>query len=191
MHCFSNFQLVVVKFTLCNFSTFFVVLKTGLEVDPSIIERLTSISQRLRTVEAKNDEISQRLIEAYIHNDRKDNGTKVGKTPFTNNTQLTVPSIYNYMSHLLGSKNSLVPKFELSSGRHGGMSLMLTCYIYIYSQALLLRKISESPSGDRTRDHLVSRQARYQCATENSVSTRRKVFYRDLVRVMILCLLRT
>ncbi|CAB3980785.1 alpha-1,3-mannosyl-glyco 4-beta-N-acetylglucosaminyltransferase A-like [Paramuricea clavata] len=35
-----------------------------------------------------------------------------------NNSQLTLPSIYNYMSHLLGSKNSLVPAFQLSAGRH-------------------------------------------------------------------------
>lgn len=95
-------------------------------MDPSIIARLTSISKRLRSVEAKNDEISQKLIEAYIHNDKKDNKTKVGDEHFMNNTQLTVPSIYNYMSHLLGSKNSLVPTFELSSGRHGGMYFTLT-----------------------------------------------------------------
>ena len=60
---------------------------------------------------------------------------------------------------------------------------------YMCSQALLLRKISGSPNGNRDRDLLVSRQARYHCATENSVLGER--FYRDLVRVMMLCLLHT
>ena len=96
-------------------------------MDPSIIQRLTSISRRLRGVEAKNDELSQKLIEAYIRSDSKNkNETIVGNAPFTNNTQLTVPSIYNYMSHLLGSKNSLVPTFERSSGRRGGIWFCVT-----------------------------------------------------------------
>ena len=99
-----------------------------MEVDPSIIERLKSLSIRLRYAESKNDEVSQNLISlrssSYRHavrtNDVKNNRTKIRNTDFMNNSQLTLPSIYNYMSHLLGSKNSLVPAYQLSAGRHGG-----------------------------------------------------------------------
>ena len=121
-------------------------------MDPSIIQRLTSISRRLRGVEAKNDELSQKLIEAYIRSDSKNkNETIVGNAPFTNNTQLTVPSIYNYMSHLLGSKNSLVPTFERSSGRRGGIWFCVTdlivhwlyvAYMDIKSETYLYVQIS-------------------------------------------------
>ncbi|CAB3980784.1 alpha-1,3-mannosyl-glyco 4-beta-N-acetylglucosaminyltransferase A-like [Paramuricea clavata] len=100
------------------------VLTSGVEVDPSIIERLKILSIRLRLVESKNDDISQSLISirssSYHHyaSDTKNNNTKVRDVDFMNNSQLTLPSIYNYMSHLLGSKNSLVPAFQLSAGRH-------------------------------------------------------------------------
>jgi hypothetical protein len=98
-------------------------------VDPSIIERLKILSIRLRLVESKNEDVSQSLISirssSYHHytSDTENNNTKVRDADFMNNSQLTLPSIYNYMSHLLGSKNSLVPAFQLSAGRHAGMVL--------------------------------------------------------------------
>ncbi|XP_028401852.1 alpha-1,3-mannosyl-glycoprotein 4-beta-N-acetylglucosaminyltransferase A-like [Dendronephthya gigantea] len=102
------------------------VLKTGVEVDPSIIERLKGLSMRLRLVESKNDEVAQNLISirssSSLHQYKsalRNNRTKIKDAEFLNNTQLTLPSIYNYMSHLLGSKNSLVPATQVSAGRHG------------------------------------------------------------------------
>jgi hypothetical protein len=87
---------------------------------------------RLRNAESRNDEVSQNLISlrssSYHHTVRtgegKNNRTNIQNyADFMNNSMLTLPSIYNYMSHLLGSKNSLVPTYHLSAGRHGGMML--------------------------------------------------------------------
>ena len=106
-----------------------VVLKTGVEVDPSIIERLKVLARRLRNIEAKNNEVSQSVISlrsstmGNFPGDTKSNNTKVRNADLMNDTQLTLPSIYNYMSHLLGSKNSLVPAFHLSAGRSGGIEI--------------------------------------------------------------------
>ena len=122
-------KLILFSFTFC------IVLTSGVEVDPSIIERLKSLSIRLRHVESKSDEVSQRLISirSSSHHeysrDTKNNKTKVQNVDFMNNSQLTLPSIYNYMSHLLGSKNSLVPAYHLSAGRHAGMVLYILLFI--------------------------------------------------------------
>lgn len=99
-----------------------------MEVDPSIIERLKGLSIRLRLVESRNDEVAQNLISmrssSSFHQYKsaiKNNTTEIQDAEFLNNAQLTLPSIYNYMSHLLGSKNSLVPATQVSAGRHGGI----------------------------------------------------------------------
>lgn len=100
------------------------VLKTGIEVDPSIIERLKDLGARLRTVESKNDEVAQDLISirsSSLYNEHNTQNKTVQRSGLylDNTSQLVVPSIYNYMSHLLGSKNSLVPAYQVSKGRHG------------------------------------------------------------------------
>lgn len=94
-------------------------------MDPSIIERLKDLGIRLRTVESKSDEVSQNLItirSSSFYNGQGSNKTSL-QAPglfLGNNSQLVLPSIYNYMSHLLASKNSLVPAHQVSKGRHGG-----------------------------------------------------------------------
>lgn len=100
------------------------VLKTGIEVDPSIIERLKDLGIRLRGVESKSDEVSQNLItirSMSLYNRQNTNRTEIQASGLflDNRTHLVLPSIYNYMPHLLASKNSLVPAYHVSKGRRG------------------------------------------------------------------------
>ncbi|XP_046852014.1 alpha-1,3-mannosyl-glycoprotein 4-beta-N-acetylglucosaminyltransferase B-like isoform X2 [Xenia sp. Carnegie-2017] len=100
------------------------VLRTAVEVDPSILIRMKEMSARLRSAESKNDAVAQTLIslrESSFQSSHKKstNKTSLRNLAFSNNKELTLPSIYNYMSHLLKNPKSLVPEILLSAGRSG------------------------------------------------------------------------
>lgn len=86
---------------------------------------MKEMSARLRSAESKNDAVAQTLISLressfQSSHEKSTNKTFLRNLAFSNNKALTLPSIYNYMSHLLKNPKSLVPEILLSAGRSEG-----------------------------------------------------------------------
>ena len=102
------------------------MLRAGVEVDPSIIDRLKDLGIRLRGAESKNDALAQHLISLRTSGSlsasagNKTSHGEVAEMFHDNNSQLVFPSIYNYLPHLLGSKKALSFVRHKSQHRTGG-----------------------------------------------------------------------
>lgn len=101
-------------------------------VDPTILQRLKTVKERLRDAEFLNSARSQELIslKAELAKVIAQNAKISGKNKsylnnsflksVTDSSLLSLPSIYNQMPHLLDSSDSLVPSLQVSKDRVGG-----------------------------------------------------------------------
>ena len=104
------------------------------QVDVELIKKMQSLRDRLRDAEFQNSARSQELIslkaqltelEAMKNTRTKDESVpndiqNSSKLFFDNQSVLRLPSIYNFMPHLMDSPHSLKPALHISRDRQGG-----------------------------------------------------------------------
>ena len=104
------------------------------QIDVELIKKIQSLKDRLRDAEFQNSARSQELIslkaqltalEAEKNRRTSDKSTTNGfknssRIFFEGQNVLRLPSIYNFMPHLMDSPNSLKPALHISKDRQGG-----------------------------------------------------------------------
>ena len=103
-------------------------------VDVELIKKIQSLRDRLRDAEFQNSARSQELISLKaqltemeaVKNTRTKNKSVPDKFQnsssifFDSQSLLRLPSIYNFMPHLMDSPHSLKPALHISRDRQGG-----------------------------------------------------------------------
>lgn len=104
------------------------------QVDVELIKKIQSLRDRLRDAEFQNSARSQELISLKAQltemEAAKNTRTKNKSNPndfenssrifFDGQSVLHLPSIYNFMPHLMDSPSSLKPALHISKDRQGG-----------------------------------------------------------------------
>lgn len=104
------------------------------QVDVELIKKIQSLRDRLRDAEFQNSARSQELISLKAQltemEAAKNTRTKNKSNPndfenssrifFDGQSVLRLPSIYNFMPHLMDSPSSLKPALHISKDRQGG-----------------------------------------------------------------------
>lgn len=104
------------------------------QVDVELIKKIQSLRDRLRDAEFQNSARSQELISLKAQltemEAAKNTRTKNKSNPndfenssrifFDGQSVLRLPSIYNFMPHLMDSPSSLEPALHISKDRQGG-----------------------------------------------------------------------
>ena len=110
-------------------------------VDVELIKKIQSLRDRLRDAEFQNSARSQELIslKAQLTEMEAAKNTRTMNKPIPNKFQnssniffdsrslLRLPSIYNFMPHLMDSPHSLKPALHISRDRQGGELMLLIC----------------------------------------------------------------
>lgn len=110
-------------------------------VDVELIKKIQSLRDRLRDAEFQNSARSQELIslKAQLTEMEAAKNTRTKNKPIPNKFQnssniffdsqslLRLPSIYNFMPHLMDSPHSLKPALHISRDRQGGELMLLIC----------------------------------------------------------------
>ena len=106
-------------------------------IDPDIIKKIQSLRDRLRDAEFQNSARSQELISLKAQlselETAKAKNTRTSNKSHSNGSEnspsriffegqniLRLPSIYNFMPHLMDSPGSLKPALHVSRDRQGG-----------------------------------------------------------------------
>lgn len=104
------------------------------QVDVELIKKIQSLRDRLRDAEFQNSARSQELISLKAQLTEMEAATntrtknKSNPNDFENSSRiffdgqsvLRLPSIYNFMPHLMDSPSSLKPALHISKDRQGG-----------------------------------------------------------------------
>ena len=104
------------------------------QVDMELIKKIKSLKDRLRDAEFQNSARSQELISLKAQltemeaakNTRTKNKSSandfqdLSKIVFDSQSILRLPSIYNFMPHLMDAQGSLKPALHISRDRQGG-----------------------------------------------------------------------
>lgn len=110
-------------------------------VDVELIKKIQSLRDRLRDAEFQNSARSQELIslKAQLTEMEAAKNSRTKNKPIPNKFQnssniffdsqslLRLPSIYNFMPHLMDSPHSLKPALHISRDRQGGELMLLIC----------------------------------------------------------------
>lgn len=125
-------------FALCVLIIYFILgLQQPIEsnqVDVELLMKIKSLRDRLRDAEFQNSARSQELIslKAQLTEMEAAKNTRTKNKSSANNFQnlsrivfdsqsiLRLPSIYNFMPHLMDSQGSLKPALHISRDRQGG-----------------------------------------------------------------------
>ena len=122
---------------MCLLISFILGLQQPIEtnqVDVELIKKIQSLRDRLRDAEFQNSARSQELISLKAQltemEAAKNTRTKNKSSPngsqnssrifFDSQSILRLPSIYNFMPHLMDSPGSLKPALHVSKDRQGG-----------------------------------------------------------------------
>ena len=116
------------------------------QIDEELIKKIHSLKERLRDAEFQNSARSQELIslkaqltaleaektKRTIYNkSTHKNFENSSRILFEGQNVLRLPSIYNFMPHLMDSPDSLKPALHISKDRQGGelhiILLILSC----------------------------------------------------------------
>ena len=100
-------------------------------IEQELIKNMQSLRERLREAEFQNSERSQDLISLktklseLLHEktrgtEQSNSSQKSSNIFFKDNNVLQMPSIYNFMPHLLDSPSSLKPALHVSQEREKG-----------------------------------------------------------------------
>ena len=100
-------------------------------MEQELIKKMQSLRERLREAEFQNSARSQELIslktklseivlEKTTGTELSNSSQKSSRILFKDNNVLQLPSIYNFMPHLLDSPSSLKPALHISKEREGG-----------------------------------------------------------------------
>lgn len=101
-------------------------------IDPELVKKIHSLRERLRDAEFQNSARSQELIslKRQLSEMVAEKATRTSKQStsienssrifFKDNEFLELPSIYNFMPHLMDSPLSLKPALHISRDRQGG-----------------------------------------------------------------------
>lgn len=128
------FQFGLVVLTILNL--FSLISDTNVNVitnslEQELIKNMQSLRERLREAEFQNSERSQDLIslktklsellrEKARGTEQSNSSKKSSNVFYKDNNVLQMPSIYNFMPHLLDSPSSLKPALHVSQEREKG-----------------------------------------------------------------------
>lgn len=131
-----NFDQTLNNYVLCYFSFISDLPKNEptYQIDPELVNKIQSLRDRLRDAEFQNSARSQELFSLKTQLSKmvaeKSTGHRTSKQYdsfknssrifFENHEVLRVPSIYNFMPHLMDSPVSLKPALHVSKDREGG-----------------------------------------------------------------------